>query len=147
MMAEFDSGFNPMSIMTVLQALWWAIPAWNVDLKSETIQCCFKQALSMEDAAEMKDQELLNKLQQGLQKLQFANNIQEAMDINQSLNPQDEQMNDNSADIDDIILSQFAATRLAKPTRQPKDHPAQPGYWAGLGHLGMTRGPDQVFIG
>ena len=25
--------------------------------------------------------------------------------------------------------------RLAKPTRQPKDHPAQPGYWAGLGHL------------
>lgn len=110
MMAEFDRGFNPMSTMTVLQALRWAIPAWNVDLKSETIQHCFKRALLMEDAAEMKDQELLNELQQGLQKLQLANNIQEAMDINQFLNPQDEQINDNSADIDDIILSQFAAT-------------------------------------
>ena len=37
--------------------------------------------------------------------------------------------------------------RLAKPTRQPKDHPAQPGYWAGLGHLGMTCGLDWVFLG
>ena len=38
--------------------------------------------------------------------------------------------------------SSLLTSRLAKPTRQPKDHPAQPRYWAGLGHLGMTRGPD-----
>ena len=87
MMAEFGRGFNPISTMTVLQALRWAIPAWNIDLKSDTIQCCFKRALSIEDAEEMKDQELLNELQQGLQKLQLSNNIQEAMDINQFLNP------------------------------------------------------------
>ena len=110
MMAEFDRGFNPISTMTVLQALWWAIPAWNIDLKSDTIQHCFKRALSIEDAEEMKDQELLNELQQGLQKLQLSNHIQEAMDINQFLNPQDEQINDKLADTDDIILSQFAAT-------------------------------------
>ena len=109
-LAEFDRGFNPVSTMTVLQALRWAISAWNIDLKSDTIRRCFKRALSIENAGEIEDQELLNELQQGLQKLQLSNKIQEAMDINQFLNPQDEQMDDNFADLDDIILSQFAAT-------------------------------------
>ena len=41
----------------------------------------------------------------------------------------------------------ISGNRLAKPTRQLKDHPAQSGYWAGLRHLGMTHGLDWVFIG
>jgi DDE superfamily endonuclease. len=49
MMAEYDRGFNPISTMTILHALQWAIPASNIDLKSDTIRRCFKRALAIED--------------------------------------------------------------------------------------------------
>jgi hypothetical protein len=36
-MAEFDRSFNPVLTIIILQALQWAIPAWNIDLKDDTI--------------------------------------------------------------------------------------------------------------
>jgi hypothetical protein len=105
MMAEFDRGFNPVSTMMILRALWWAISAWNIDLKDDTIQQCFKKALTIEDSTEIYEKEVMDEIQYGLQKLQLSHNIQEAMSISQFLNPADEQVNDNIMDLDDIIIS------------------------------------------
>ena len=47
-------------------------------------------------------------MERGLQRLELANNIQQAMDINQFLNPADEQVDDDLMSIDDAILCQFS---------------------------------------
>jgi hypothetical protein len=107
MMAEFDRGFNPISTMTILQALRWAIPAWNIDLKDDIIRQCFKKALTIEDITEIDEKDLMNEIQQGIQKLELSNHIQEAMSIRQFLNPADEQVNDDVVDLDDNTTSQF----------------------------------------
>jgi hypothetical protein len=81
MMAEFDRGFNPVSTMMILWALQWAISAWNIDLKDDTIQQCFKKALTIKDSTEIHEKEVIDEIQHGLQKLQLSHNIQEAMSI------------------------------------------------------------------
>ena len=97
-----------MSAITILDAIRWAISAWDIDLSAETIRNCFKKALSSEDSTEIHDQELIKGIEKGLQGLELSNNIQQAMDINQFLNPADEQVNDSLIGIDDAVLSQFS---------------------------------------
>ena len=53
MMDQFDKGYDPLSIMTILQAVRWAISAWNLDLAEDSIQNCFKKAFS---AGDMRDE-------------------------------------------------------------------------------------------
>ncbi|KAF7167950.1 hypothetical protein CNMCM6106_003299 [Aspergillus hiratsukae] len=108
-MAEFDRGFNPISTMTILQALWWAIPAWNIDVKDDIIRQCFKNALTIEDIHEIDNDEieLMDEIQQGIQKLELSNHIQEAMSIRQFLDPADEHVNDDFVDLDDNLISQL----------------------------------------
>jgi hypothetical protein len=40
--------------------------------------------------------------------MQLSNHIKEAMDINEFLNPADEEVNDSLLDLDEMILSQYA---------------------------------------
>lgn len=97
MMAQFDQGFDPMSTITILDAIRWAISAWDIDLSTETIYNCFKKALSLDDSIQpLHNQELIKEMERGLQRLELANNIQQAMDINQFLNPADEQVHESN---------------------------------------------------
>lgn len=43
MITEYNSGRDPLSTMAVLQAIRWAISAWNLDMVSDTIRNCFKK--------------------------------------------------------------------------------------------------------
>ena len=109
MMAQFDQGFDPMSTITILDAIRWAIAAWDIDLSTETIHNCFKKALFLDESVQpLHNQELIKEVERGLQRLELANNIQQAMDINQFLNPADEQVDDDLMSIDDAILCQFS---------------------------------------
>ena len=109
MMAQFDQGFDPMSTITILDAIHWAIAAWDIDLSTETIHNCFKKALFLDESVQpLHNQELIKEVERGLQRLELANNIQQAMDINQFLNPADEQVDDDLMSIDDAILCQFS---------------------------------------
>lgn len=108
MMAQFDNHQDPISTITILQAIRWAIPAWHIDVKEAAILGCFKKALSTEEVEEIRNQELIDEIQKGLQKLELSNNIQEAMDINQFLNPTEEEVVDDIENIDENILRQFA---------------------------------------
>ena len=112
MMAQFDQGFDPMSTITILDAIRWAISAWDIDLSMETIHNCFKKALSLDDSNSIQplhNQELVKEMERGLQRLELANNIQQAIDINQFLNPADEQVHDDLMSVDDAVLSQFSS--------------------------------------
>jgi hypothetical protein len=69
MMAEFNRSFDPVLTITILQALQWAILAWNINLKDDTIQQCFRKALTIKDSKEIHEKELMDEIQHGLQKL------------------------------------------------------------------------------
>ena len=110
MMAQFDQGFDPMSTITILDAIHWAIAAWDIDLSTETIHNCFKKALFLDESVQpLHNQELIKEVERGLQRLELANNIQQAMDISQFLNPADEQAHNSLMSIDDAIIGQFLA--------------------------------------
>lgn len=110
MMAEYDKGYNPLSTMTILLAVRWAISAWNLDLKESTIQNCFQKALASQDTREEDCQATIAEISHGIQQLQMSNNIQNAMNISQFLNPVEEQIDDSLENVDEIILSQYAST-------------------------------------
>lgn len=111
MVEQFDNGFNPISTMTILRAVRWAISIWEFDLPGDTIKNCFRRALTVEGSQETTNQELIREVEKGLQQLQFANHIRELMDINQFLSPSEEQVDDDSIDLDDAILSQYEPVR------------------------------------
>jgi hypothetical protein len=106
-MTQFDRGLDPVSTVTILQALRWAIPAWELDLKDTTIQHCFRKALYIEEVAEIEECEVIKQIEQGIQKMQLSNYIKEAMDINQFISPADEEVNDNLLELDEMILGQY----------------------------------------
>lgn len=112
MMTQYDHGYDPISTMTILFAIRWAISAWTLDLSTDTIRNCFHKALSIEDVAEIHNHELLTEISQGLQKLELSNNIHQSMEINQFLNPLDERVDDDLMTVDDIVLSQYAPSNI-----------------------------------
>ena len=68
MMAQFDQGFDPMSTITILDAIRWAIAAWDIDLSTETIHNCFKKALFLDESVQpLHNQELIKEVERGLQ--------------------------------------------------------------------------------
>jgi hypothetical protein len=107
MMAQFDRGMDPVSTMTILQALRWVIPAWELDLKDTTIQHYFQKALHIEEPSEIQEREVIKEIEQGIREMQLSNHIKDAMDINEFLNPVGEEVNDSLLDLDEMILSQY----------------------------------------
>lgn len=126
MMAEYDRGYNPISTMTILLAVRWAISAWNLDLKESTIQNYFQKALTSQDNGEVGCQETIMEISYRIQQLEVSNNIQDAMDINQFLNPAEEQVNDSWMNVDEIILSQHASTSTAEEMEEDKEDNGEP---------------------
>jgi hypothetical protein len=104
---EFDRGVDPLSTMTILRAVRWAVNMWENQLTSTAITNCFKKALHIETEDEFETANLVQDLQNSLQDLKLTNRVQDIMDINQFLNPPEEQVNNTMMDIDNIVLSQF----------------------------------------
>lgn len=114
MVKEFDRGVDPLSTISVLQAIRWGIEAWSVDIKVDTIRNCFNKALHAEGEVEFQDQELLSAISASLRKLQLTNRIQDIMNINEFLNPAGEEVDDSLLQLDEIVLSQFAKDQDAE---------------------------------
>lgn len=122
MMDQFDKGYDPLSTMTILQAVRWAISAWNLDLAEDTIQNCFKKAFDYEDMREIRCQAVINEITCGIQQLQVSNNIQDAMDIHQFLNPEEEKVDDSLATADDLILSQYSSASMPEEEEEEEEN-------------------------
>lgn len=114
--AEYDKGYNPVSTMTLLLAVRWAITAWSLDIKEHTIQSCFQGFLTSNSrgaAWEMDLDGIISEISHEIQQLQLANHIQETIDIDQFLDPEDESVDNTLMDIDEIILSRYAPTLIS----------------------------------
>lgn len=108
---EFNREIDPLSTMTILRAVRWAANMWD-QLSSTTIANCFKKALHDDNEEDLEAELIIQDLRNSLQDLQLTNKIQDIMDINQFLDPEDEQVNDTMMDIDALVLSQFDLPRL-----------------------------------
>lgn len=107
MLCEFEAGRNPLSSIDILKAIRWAIKAWEFDL-SETIINCFQRGLSIPVRAEDQMEALpMADIINDLQRLQDISVIWDPADIQNFLNPVEEQITDNFESLQDQILSQF----------------------------------------
>jgi hypothetical protein len=108
MMKEYARGYNPITTVTILNAIRWAMEAWQLDLSNELIQNCFTRALAGQFNKEVVSTQLLRELQVSLDRL-ASSYIRDVMTLEQFLNPPEEQVVDNLDNLDSIILSQFTA--------------------------------------
>lgn len=110
---EYDAGRDPVPSMNVLKAVRWAISTWELDLKTSTIERCFHKALkepglpsdSMDPVS--MDREAAHNVEIGLLELQKSLHIREVMDINQFLNPDDENIEDSLEELDALLLAKY----------------------------------------
>jgi hypothetical protein len=105
---EYGAGQDPVASMHILQALRWGIAAWELDLKSSTIERCFRKALhDPTPSAAVTDPEPVRDIENGLAQLQMSNRIHNIMDIQQFLNPADEAIDDSLDQLDSQVLAAF----------------------------------------
>ena len=106
LMDEFDAGRDPISRMDILKAIRWSIPAWEIDVQSTTISNCFQKGLFRQTYS-VSTNPIEAEIRYGLQRLEEARFIQEAMDINNFLNPAEESVQDDIDQVEQQIIAQF----------------------------------------
>lgn len=99
-MMEYNLGNDPVTTMTIITAIRWAVQAWCFELSQETIQISFRKAFAGQNNIEMVNEQLLEELQTGLNQLSIS------MNVDQFLSPAEEEVLDSLEDLDRIILSQ-----------------------------------------
>lgn len=108
MLREFEAGRDPLSSINILNAIRWAIKAWEFDLSEETIINCFQRGLSTPAHEDGQIQALpIADMCGDLQRLKDASAIRDPTDIEQFINPVAEQITDNLEHLRDQILAQF----------------------------------------
>lgn len=103
MLKEFDSNRDYLKTMNVLQAIRWGNYCWSTEITAETIQNCFQKALD-NTSIQREDTEIDGDLSASYTELQQTQNIRSMMDINQFLNPIDEQVIDPVEDIETHVI-------------------------------------------
>lgn len=105
MVAEFYAGRDPVQTMSVLQALKWAVQAWECDVPAQTITNCFNKALMGTDGDCQLPQQLIDDLIAGMIALRPL--LLDPMSVENFLNPTEEVVQDSMETIDNTVLSQF----------------------------------------
>lgn len=96
-----------MATMNILKALRWGIQAWHIDLKVQSIERCFRKALKEGDNTGDISDATVMEITSGLEQLRSSSRISDLMDIQQFLNPVDEEVKDSLEQIDEQILAQY----------------------------------------
>lgn len=125
MLHEYEAGRDPLSTVDILQAIRWGIAAWEFHLKITTISNCFNKGLSLRGAEipiQAEDTTILD-IEAGLQRLSFISAIENPMDIQHFLNPEEEIVTDSSESIDLQILAQFQAPDDEEEEEDPEVMP------------------------
>lgn len=104
---EFEAGRDALYTVDILKAVRWGIKAWNFDISQETITNCFQKGLSIgtEALEDQSQQQPLAEIYQDIQRMQELSIIQEAMDIQNFLNPPEETITDSFESIDEQVLA------------------------------------------
>ncbi|CAN6662371.1 hypothetical protein TRVA0_034S00452 [Trichomonascus vanleenenianus] len=111
---QCEAGNGPLAKMNFLLAIRWAIDAWEEGVTAATIQSCFRKALvdvpsSTDVSAEICVPDVLDAICTGIRKLQNKRFIREVMDLNDFLNPADEDVVGSRNETEEQIMvgSQF----------------------------------------
>ena len=94
MLSEYDAGRDPLKTMNVLKALRWGFRSWEMDVEQSTVERCFRKALRDPDLVVSRPGTICRDISSGIVQLEESGSINEAMDINQFLNPVEECMED-----------------------------------------------------
>ena len=107
-LCELEANRNPISTMNVAKAIHWGLQSWNYSVSVETIQNCFRKALSSgEKYQEPVNRAVLDSIRASFSKLQKVVPGQDLMSITTFLYPIEETVENKLEDIDHQILSQY----------------------------------------
>jgi hypothetical protein len=117
MLQQYDAGKDPVTTMNVLKAVRWTIHAWELDLKLSTLERCFHKALKdmpatsegidMPATSEGIDIEPSRDIEIGLHRMQEESYIRDIMDVQQFIDPVDENIENSFEELDAQILAKF----------------------------------------
>ena len=107
---EHDHGWDPMSTMTVLHAIRWAISIWEVEMVDDTITHSFRAAMSIETIERIHDRQTILDIETLLQQLYLSGYVSELMETSDFIDPVEETVDDNTMNLDDSILCHFENT-------------------------------------
>ena len=106
--------------MNVLKAIRWGIAAWEEDVSPSTIVKCWLHAKVTSSEAPSRDLVSIHatlleeEIEAIIRNFSIAGQIQAAMSLNNFINPVEEEVEDNDADITEQILARFAPERDAE---------------------------------
>jgi hypothetical protein len=118
MLEQHELGHNPLQTMNVLKAIQFSITAWD-EVSSTTISNCWAHSKvnlnPVQMAVDTASQQVIESIQGDLQQLYIQHQIQQAMDINQLINPPDEQVIDADNEIDEELLALHCPVAVEEP--------------------------------
>jgi hypothetical protein len=88
MLTAYENLQNPINTDTILHAIRWSIRAWNHDVSSTTINNCFRKSTLMEKPIQLPN--ISPNISNLFMQVTAAGSIQDAMSIENFLNPPDE---------------------------------------------------------
>lgn len=112
---------NPQTTMNVLQAVQWAISAWEGGVTSDTIARCWLKSRVLgprygpftqsETEDDLHYYPMIQAMQGDINTLEQVGNICSAMQIGRFINPVEEQVDDSDIDIVDQIVGRFGVEK------------------------------------
>jgi hypothetical protein len=94
----------------ILKAVCWGLHAWQFNVTSQTIQNCFKKALDSSPAyKEPVEAHVMEDIQASFASLKLVTHSEELLDIKTFIEPAEEEVKDSPEDIEEMILSRYAA--------------------------------------
>ena len=135
--SEYRAEHDPMKTMHVLQAIRWAMDAWENDVTMTTVSNCWvkSQVLSGKygpqtkaeaESSDWKEREVIEKkarhaaeivkMDEQVRDLVRQNRIAQAMSINQFLNPEDKEVYDTDDIVVDDIVAAYSTEERAYET-------------------------------
>lgn len=112
MLKEDEQNRDFLKSMTVLQAIRWGNYVWDCEISIDTIKNCFNKGLQLLPLETIKQndehqQRIEDDVRHIYQECQRISSIQELMNINNFLNPKEEEVNDPDDDFNQYVVDQL----------------------------------------
>ncbi|QMW47093.1 hypothetical protein G4B11_010572 [Aspergillus flavus] len=104
---EHDRGWDPISTMTILHAIRWAISIWEIELADDIFTHAFRATMSIESIERIDNRQTIMDIENLLHHLYLSGYVSEPMDTSHFIDPVEEKVDDSTLHLDDSILCHF----------------------------------------
>jgi hypothetical protein len=126
MLEQHESGFDPLQTMTVLKAIQFSIRAWD-DVSSTTISKCWGHSKvnlnPLPASADTSSEAVIQGIQNDLIQLRAQDQIRQLIDVNQLINPVDEEVIDPGGEVEEMLVTLHSPEGPESDTEQPEELP------------------------